>query len=106
VDSDCSRIFVDCDTRIRPPPFIAMRDVGQTRFGIAAVKLWAGNCENHCSEYGSGAAVVDTDEKYETVYKLTQKTNKKQGVTGNYVIGLEINRDGKLILGSNEKVLL
>jgi hypothetical protein len=94
---DCSRFFIDCDTENQPHPFIAMRDVRRTRFRIADVKVLVDRCETFCVRYGGNAAVIDTDERYETVYKMTQKTNKEQNVKGEYVIGLQ----SKLMLGKN-----
>jgi hypothetical protein len=96
-DPNCTRYFVDCNTENQPHPFIAMHDVRRTRFRIADVKVTADMCETFCINYGGNAAVIDTDEKYKTVYKMTQKTNKEQNVKGNYVIGLV----SKLMLGKN-----
>jgi hypothetical protein len=93
-DKDCNRLFVDCDTEFQPQPFIATRDIRQTRFRIAGLKVWALNCWEFCSTYGLYSAVVDTKEKYETVYNMTQKTNKEHSIRGNYLIGLS---QGELI---------
>jgi hypothetical protein len=88
-EPDCKRTFVDCDTRILPLPFIATCNIGQMRFGIAGLKLTARGCFDFCTLYGGNTSVIDEEEKYETVYKMTQKTNAEQSVRGNYVIGLE-----------------
>jgi hypothetical protein len=69
----------------------------QWRFGIAGVRLGACDCEAFCQRYGGNAAVVDIKEKFETVCKLTQKTNEELGISGNYTIGLK----SKLMLETN-----
>jgi hypothetical protein len=144
-------------TRIRPPPFVATRDFGQKRFGmagaevygvgcprsrrwpqdahpvsfrggpegieelgmegpsvtlgspwpplairqwrfaIAGVRLRVWECDAFCHRYGGNAAVVDTKEKLDAVYKLTQKTNEELEISRNYIIGLE----SKLMLETN-----
>jgi hypothetical protein len=54
-----------------------------------SLKLRAGECDGFCQVYDGNAAVIDIAEKYEAVYKLIQKTNEEQSVTGQYVIGLK-----------------
>jgi hypothetical protein len=88
---DCDRrIFVDCDTSVQPPPIIATRVVGNSTFGIVGVRLKASKCDYFSSMYGGRAAILDTEDKYDTVYKMIQTTNKELGITKNsYRIGLE-----------------
>jgi hypothetical protein len=100
VDPDCTRrIFVDCNTGITPPPFIATHDVGQSRFRITAVKVRGPNCgwtddfEGFCKKYGSEVALIDSKEKYETLYKTIKKTNELS-VSGSYLF---LDEKGKLI---------
>jgi hypothetical protein len=88
VDPDCEQIFIDCNKNQQSPPFIYTTDVGQSRFGIMAMKLKVGYCEIFCAGYGGFGAVVDTDEKYKTVYKMIQIADKKLSGSGVYVIGL------------------
>jgi hypothetical protein len=63
------------------------------------VKLTAGRCNGFCSAYGGTAAVLDTDEKYDTVHRLIKKTDEQLGSSKGYVIGL---RQSKLISKMNQ----
>jgi hypothetical protein len=40
--------------------------------------------------YGGNPAIVDSEEKFSTVYKMTQKTNEEKSFRGTYVIGLKL----------------
>jgi hypothetical protein len=54
------------------------------------VRLRTRLCKVFCSEYGGRAAFSNTEDKYNAVYKMIQKTNEKLGITGSlYSIGLE-----------------
>jgi hypothetical protein len=89
MDPDCDRYFIDCDPTARPPPFIATHDVGQKRFKMAGFKVTAHTCRMYfCKKYGGSPAVIDTEEKYEAVRKMLQKTNEEQSVRENCVIKL------------------
>jgi hypothetical protein len=95
---DCKRIFIDCNPKNQSPPFIATSDIGQTRFGILAMKLRAGDCHFFCFKYGGTAAVVYTEQKYETVHKMIKQTDEELSGIGGYAIGLY---QRKLMLGMN-----
>lgn len=89
VRSDCCNLFVHCNTKSSPQPFIATCHVAQTRFQISAVKLQATQCGLFCRAYGGITAIIDTKQEYGTVYRMIQKTNKEHSFRENYVIGLE-----------------
>jgi hypothetical protein len=86
---NCKLSFVDCNTRMRPLPFITMQNVRETSFGIAGVKLNSGTCDTFCIAYGGKITVIDTEEKYQIIYIMVQKINKEKNIRGNYLTGLE-----------------
>jgi hypothetical protein len=75
-DPNCDSVFLDCNPTVQPPPFIATSDILKSRFRIAVIKLQACDCSVFCEEYGGNIAVLDTEEKFKTVYKMIQKTSK------------------------------
>jgi hypothetical protein len=99
--TDCARgsgrVFITCDLKNQPFPFLAACDVGEMRFAIMSMKLRAPRCDFVCRLYGLGmnlsrldnnAAVVDTVEKYDAVHKMIKKTEMEVTDSGNYIIGL------------------